>query len=544
MLVLASGCTTASTSSRYFGATDPPEGQALRYVTGSEPESLDPQISTGQPEGRIDMALYEGLTEMDPRTALPIPAIASSWEPNGDNTEFTFHLRSEARWSDGTPITADDFVYSFRRGLSPALAARSAYLAYDIVNAEAYNAGQVRAEALGVDAVDAHTLRIRLRRPLPFLPGLLTNQFFRPVPRQAVERYGEAWANVGRLVASGPFMLQTWRPYDELVVVRNPLYWDAANVRLDSISFYPLEDQTTIMNLYKAGEVDAVLNHTVPVGWIENLRRFDDYMDAPELANMYVCFNTTKPPMDDVRVRRAFNAAIDKVGLSDYLHASKPLFSFVPEGLFDGYPYPGGPPYDPEHARALLAEAGYRNQDGAYDPSTFPIQDVEYMYNTTDTNRQVGEFVQAQWKQNLGLTVALRNTEWRTFLQSRSDLDYKGTARGAWIGDYMDPFTFLNLFSTLGSENCTGWTDATYQTMLADANREPDHRRRYDLLAQAEQYLLDHQPIAPLQTQDTNFVKKPYVKGLYPNPLTMHAWKFVYIEHDPARWDDGPDTGS
>jgi oligopeptide transport system substrate-binding protein len=540
----AVGCTTASSSARYFGTTDPPEGQVLRYITGSEPESLDPQVSSGQPEGRIHMALFAGLTEIDPRTAQPIPSIATSWEPNSDNTAFTFHLRHDARWSDGAPITADDLVYSFRRGLSPALAARSAYLAYDIVNAEEYNSGKAKPDEVGVEAIDSYTLRIRLKRPAPYLPGLLTNQFFRPVPRQAVERYGEAWARVGRLVASGPFMLQAWRPYDKLVVVRNPMYWDAAHVRLDSITFYPLEDQTTMMNLYKAGEVDAVLNHTVPVGWIENLRHYADYMDAPELANMYVCFNTTKAPMNDVRVRMAFNAAIDKVGLSDYLHATKPLYGFVPEGLFEDYPYPGGPPFDPEHARALLAEAGYRDASGAYDPSTFPVDEVEYVYNTTDSNRQVGEFLQAQWKQNLGLTVPLRNVEWRTFLQSRSDLDYKGAARGAWIGDYLDPFTFLNLFSTRGSENCTGWTDQTYQQMLVDANREPDHARRYQLLAEAEHYLLEHMPIAPLQTQSTNFVKKPYVEGLYPNPLTMHAWQFVYIEHDPAKWDQPAETGS
>jgi oligopeptide transport system substrate-binding protein len=545
VLAVSPGCTTASSSSRYFGRTDPPAGQNLRYVSGSEPESLDPEVSDGQPEGRIDMALYEGLTEIDPKTAQPIPAIASSWEPNGDNTVFTFHLRPEARWSDGTPITSADFVYSFRRGLSPALASRSAYLAFDIVNAEDYNSGKAPAESVGVDAVDAHTLRIRLRRPAPFLPGLLTNQFFKPVPRQAVEQYGDGWTKPGHLVASGPFMLKTWRPYDRLVVVRNPEYWDAVHVRLESITFFPLEDQTTIMNLYEAGDIDAFLNHTVPAGWIESLRHYGDYMDAPELTNTYVCLNTTRPPMNDLRVRQAFNAAIDKVGLAQYLHSAKPLFTFLPDELFQGYPPVRGEPFDPAHARALLAEAGYHDANGQYDPSRFPIDQVEYLYNTVDVNRQVGEFLQAQWKQNLGLTVPLKNAEWRTFLQTRADLDYRGMARGAWVGDYVDPFTFLNLFSTLGAENCTGWSDATYQQMLSDANREPDRERRYALLGRAEQYLLDHQPVLPLLTQSTNFMRKPYVKGLYANALTMHAWKYVYIEHDPAKWDEpAVETGS
>ena len=537
----AAGCTAAASDSRYFGKVAPPDGQVLRYITGSEPESLDPQIATGQPEARIIMALFDGLTEIHPRTAQPIPAIASSWDANADNTEFVFHLRSDARWSDGAPMTADDFVYSIRRALSPALAARSAYLAYDIEGAESYNAGETPAESVGVDALDAHTVRFRLRRPVPFLPGLLTNQFFKPVPRGAVEAYGDRWTDPDHIVTSGAFLLRTHRPYDTIVVVRNAQYWDAARVRLDEISFYPLEDATTMYNLYKAGDVDAVYNHTVPSGWIESVRGFADYKDAPELGNMYILFNTTKAPMDDVRVRKAFNAAIDKVGLEHYLHATKALVSFVPTGIFEDYPHPEGDPYDPARARELLAEAGYRDAGGAYAPSTFPIAQVAYTYNTTELNRQVAEFIQAQWKQNLGLTVPLRNVEWRTFLQMRSDLAYDGMVRGAWIGDYMDPFTFLNMFSTAGSENGSGWTDAPYQRMLADANREQDPHRRYELLAEAERHLLAVQPLAPLQVQSTNFMAKPYVKGLYPNPVTMHPWKFVYIEHDPAKWDDdGP----
>jgi ABC-type oligopeptide transport system substrate-binding subunit len=532
------GCSAAASTDRYFGKVDPPAGQVLRYISGSEPESLDPQIATGQPEARILMALYEGLTEIHPRTGQPIPAIASSWEANADNTAFTFHLRPDARFSDGSAITAADFVYSFRRGLEPALAARNAYLALDIVGAEAYNSGKGRAEDVGVDALDAHTLRIRLRQPVPFLPGLVTNQFFKVVPRRAIEAYGDTWTRPGHLISSGAFVLETWRPYDVMVVARNPMYWDAKRVRLDRITFYPLEDSTTMYNLYKAGEVDAVFNHTVPTGWIESVRHFADYQNAPELANMYVLFNTTKPPMNDVRVRKAFNAAIDKVGLGEYLHSSTAISSFVPPGIFDDYPYPSGDPYDPAKARALLAEAGYRNAAGAYDPATFPIGQVAYTYNTVEANRQVAEYLQAQWKQNLGLTVPLHNVEWRTFLQQRSDLAYEGMARGAWIGDYMDPFTFLNLFSTTASENGSGWTDATYQRLLADANREQDPHRRSERLAAAEQYLLTVQPIAPLQVQTTNFMRKPYVKGLYPNPVTLHAWKFVYIEHDPAKWDD------
>ncbi len=277
----AAGCTTAASDSLYFGKVTPPDGQNLRYVTGSEPESLDPQIATGQPEARIFLALFDGLTELDPKTALPIPSLATSWEPNGDNTVFTFHLR-DAVWSDGTPITADDFVYSFRRGLSPALAARNAYLGWDILNAEAYTSGQAKAEDVGVDAIDAHTLRIRLQRPIPFLPGLMTNQFFRPVPRQAVEAWGDRWTDPDHIVTSGPFLLQTHRPVRH---ARRRPQSDGTGTPASSGSTRSRSTRSRTrrrcMNLYKAGEVDAVYNHTVPSGWIGTVEHFKDYRTRP-----------------------------------------------------------------------------------------------------------------------------------------------------------------------------------------------------------------------------------------------------------------------
>jgi oligopeptide transport system substrate-binding protein len=502
--------------------------------------------------------------------------MAERWEALRDNTEYVFHLRDNLRWSNGRPITANDFVYSLRRALSPELASRSAYMAYDIEYAQAFNEGAVfvrnkttgafaadpaspghrlalpgnstaardqelvpvRAEDVGVEAVDDRTLRIRLMRPIPFLAGLLTHQFFRPVPKDAVERYGEAWTRPGHIVTSGPFTLQTWRSYDRLVVVRNPYFWDAANVKLDRITFYPIEDQTTMMNLYKAGEVDAVLNHTPPAAWVDTLRSKKDYMDEPEAAIEFLTFNTTRPPMNDVRVRKAFNAAVDKAALAQFKRTAKPLTAFTPEGIFPGYPQPKGDAFDPERGKKLLVEAGYGNSRGEFDPSRFPIGDVELTYNTSENNKIIMEFVQAQWKQNLGLTVPIKNMEWRTYMDVKSKLQYKGMGRMGWIGDYMDPFTFLALFSTATGDNGTGWFDRKYVAMLDAANRETDPRKRYEMLATAEKLILDAQPILPLLTQATNWVKKPYVKGMFANPSTLHAWKFVYIEHDRSKWDD------
>jgi oligopeptide transport system substrate-binding protein len=540
VIAVAPACMTKAQSSQYFGKTEPPEGQVLRYISGSEPESLDPHVSTGQPEARIYLALYEGLTEYDPVTGQAIPAIAERWVSNADNTEFTFYLRHNARWSNGDPITARDFVYSLRRALSPFLAARSAYLAYYIVGAQAYNEGKGRPEDVGIDAVDDYTVRIRLNTPVPYLSGLVAHQFFRLVPQKAIEQFGDQWTRPEHIVTCGAFKVKTWRSYDRLIVVRDPNYWDRERVKLDQITFYPVEDNTTQMNLYKAGEVDATYNHTVPYAWVDELRRTKDYMDKPENSIEYYMFNTTKPPTNDVRVRRAFNMSIDKAALSSYRRVVKPLTAFSPEGIFPGYPQPKGDGFDPAKARELLAEAGYHDASGTFDPSTFPVERIELSYNTAETNRQTAEFVQAQWKQNLGLTVPLKNIEWKTFLDSRAKLQYSGIARAGWVGDYMDPYTFLDLFSTATGDNGTGWTDPKFVRMLRDANSQHDPMKRYELLAKAESFLLQAQPVIPLYTTSTDWLKKPYVKGLYANPLTLHSWKYVYIEHDRSKWDADP----
>src|SRR2546421_1564319 len=641
--LVAAGCTRRANDSHFFGLVKPPAENVLRYISGDEPESLDPQVSSGQPEARIYMAIFAGLVEYGPKTDAPIPELAERWEVNNDNTEFTFHLRPNLHWSNGDPLTAQDFVYSFRRALSPALASRSAYLAYYVKYAEGYNSGAmfvrdpqsgafalardvepetqakatdaqspaapvdqkklsehpelakgetteldtpfhhfmhepdrlvvsgdeaerakaaaanpklkaalagkefvpVKAEDIGIEAPNDQTVRISLAQPAPFFVGLLAHQLFRPVPRQAIERFGDAWTQPQNMLCSGAFKLEQWKPYNLIVVGRNPQYWDASNVHLDKIYFYPTNEATTMMNMYKAGEVDALYNHTVPPAWLDRIRPLKDYMNAPEMATEYYQINITKPPMNDVRVRKAFNMAIDKQALSDFRKVTKPLYAFMPEGIFPGYAKVPGDQFDPAKARKLLAEAGYRDASGNYDPTKFPISQVELSYNPSESNRAVAEFVQAQWKQNLMLTVPLKAIEWKTFLDTRANLEYKGFSRAGWIGDYADPFTFLALFYTPKGDNGTGWWDPKYVKMLDEANHQLDPQKRYELLAKAESYMLDAQPVIPLLTNATNLMKKPYVKGMYPNPQTLHAWKFVYIERDPAKWDYGvPDMSS
>jgi oligopeptide transport system substrate-binding protein len=613
-------CSTQATS-RFWGQTKAPNEQVLRYISGSEPESLDPHIPTGQPEARILMAFYDGLVEYHPKTMEAIPAIAESWEVSPDGTEYIFKLRKNAKFTNGDPITAKDFVYSFRRALSPELAAKNAYLAYYIKYAKAYNSGYsfvkdangqfllkrdfgekkeapaseenaaapaqtgsfgadtdfhrfiavegkelvpVTAENIGVEAIDDYTFRMTLYQAAPFFLSLLPHQFFRVVHQGTIEKHGGQWVKPQNIVTSGAFKLAAHKPYDEIIAVKNPDYWDAANVRLERIEFYPLEEATTMMNLYKSGAVDATYNATVPAAWKDVVAQYkDEYLNHPEVTIEYYTYTVNKPPVDNLKVRQAFSLAIDRFALAKFRKTTQPLGDFTPKGIFPKYEQARDKVYaellkekgitpeqwekrlfDPERARQLLGEAGYpveKSGDGWVSPK-FPVDKVEVLYNTAESNKAVAEFIQAQWKQNLGITVPLKNMEWKTFLNVRKNLEYNGFGRAGWVGDYMDPFSFLYLFYSKNNDSSTGWYNPEYDRMLDAANKERDEMKRFEMLARAEFFLMQDQPVIPLQTKATNWIKKPYVKGMYPNPGTLHAWKFVYIEQDPNKWDQNVDN--
>src|ERR1044072_7411377 len=483
--LLAAGCVAHAQRQEWFGVISPPPGQTLRYISGAEPESLDPQMSSGQPEARIAISMFEGLLEYHPKTLGPIPGIAVDWKWNDDASEFVFYLRHNAKFSNGEPITARDFVYTVRRGLRPQLASRVAFMAYDIKYAEAFNNGSsfvrdpktgrfvlaseaaetesaapesprlihephrllvppdekerakkakpgtklakllegkelvpVKPEDIGVEAVDDYTLRFTLKQPTPYFLGITQHQFFRVIHEKTVERYGSNWTRPGNIVCSGSHMLAEHTPYNQIVVVKNPYYWDAARVQLEKISFFPLEEQTTMMNLYKAGEVDATYNHTVPASWLKaGLRYAKDYMDAPENGSQYWQLNTKQGPTTDVRVRKALKMAIDRAALQGVRAVAKANGPFVPTGILPGYKSPPGFALDVEGAKRLLAEAGFKDASGKFDPSKFPARDLEITYNTSESNRQVSEFIQAQWKQHLGVSIAPPNNTTRGSLR-------------------------------------------------------------------------------------------------------------------------------
>jgi len=665
LVVLSSvliGCSTQA-STKYWGQTDAPTDNTMRYITGSEPESLDPQFVTGQPEARILIGLYDRLVEYHPKTMDPIPSMATHWEQSPDGAVYTFYLRQNGKFSNGDPIKAQDFAWSFRRALSPELASRYGFLGYDIKYAEAFNSGKsfvkgkdgnfllakdfsnvpadkkepvaepsiettappqnsviptetkvenakpetefekyitsperltvpsdekgqataiktnpkiktalegnelvaVTAEDIGVEAVDDYTLRVTLKQSAPYFTGLLTHQFFGVLHRPTIEKFGEDWIKPQNIVTSGSYKLSVWKPYDEMIIVKDPNYWDAANVKLDSIVFYPMDEQTTMMNIYKSGRIDALYNHTVPAAWNEYIRQYkDEYLLHPEMAIEYYTISVKKPPMDKLPVRKALALAINRDALEQYRKTVKKLADFTPEGIFPKYEEArtrvyarllkekgiseeewGKRMFNPAKACELMKEAGYNvapREEGRCTVTGFPADDITISYNTAESNKQVAEFVQAQWKQNMGITVQLKNMEWKTYLPYRSSIEYTGAARAGWVGDYVDPFTFLSQFYTQSNDSSTGWWNPKYDQLLDEANRTADPTARFEKLAEAEFLLMQDQPILPLSTAGTSWMKKPYIKGMYPNPGTMHPWKFIYIEQDRSKWDENVDN--
>jgi oligopeptide transport system substrate-binding protein len=237
-----------------------------------------------------------------------------------------------------------------------------------------------------------------------------------------------------------------------------------------------------------------------------------------------------------VRVRKALNMALDKKAFADWRHV-KPLSAITPDGIFPGYPQPKGDPFDPERAKHLLAEAGYRDAAGNFDPKKFAESEIELITNPDGNNLTFAEFIQAQWKQTLGATIQIRVMEAKTYFAARANLEYKGVSRFGWSADYMDPYSFLGIFYTPSGGNGTGWWDPKYVALLDEANRTVDHQKRYELLAEAEKMVLEVQPVIPLVVGSTRWMKKPYVKGMYPNAMTLHPWKWIYLERDSAKWD-------
>jgi len=504
-------------------------GAVIRVGNGAEPQDLDPHQVTGQPEHHILASLFEGLAGIDPATLKPIPAAAESWDISPDELVYTFHIRQNARWSNGDPVTARDFAYAWRRILSPKLGSEYAYLLHCIRGARDFNDGKTDDfGTVGVRVLDDHTLELTLENPTPYLLAMQTHSSWFPVHRPTIEKFGAIdergtlWTRAGNHVSNGAFMLAEWQPNDVLRVRRNPCYWNTAKVRLDGIEFYPIDNQQTEERSFRAGNID--LTSTVPMHKTAIYRKEhpDLIKICPDLGVYFYRINTTRPPYTDPRVRRALAMALNRGEIANNVMKAgeTPAASLVPPNTV-GYTSRSSVKYDPEAARTLLAEAGFPGGQG--------MKPVEILYNSSDAHRTIAETVQRMWRDNLGIDVRLINQDWKVYLSAVNTLDYD-VARGGWIADVADPVNFLECFQTGTGNNRTGWSSPEYDALIRASYAETDNTGRLELLQQAEAMLLESAPVIPIYFYTWKFLQSPDVHGLIMNPLDYIAWGDLWLE--------------
>jgi oligopeptide transport system substrate-binding protein len=494
----------------------------LTLCNGDEPQTLDPAIVTGQLEGRICLALFEGLTTRNARGDI-IPGMAESWVRSPDGLTYTFHLRPGIKWSNGDPLTAYDFLNSWERALSPALGSEYAYQLYYLVNGEAYNTGKLKDfSQVGVKAPDAKTLVVTLSHPTAYFLELTSFQTLVPVHLPTIKKYGNDWTKPGKMVSNGPYVLKEWRLNDHILVEANPYYWRPVPVH--RIKVLPTSSPTACFNLFYSHKTDLILDtRSIPSDLVQDIKNKPYFHSNPFGATSFIRFNVNRAPFKDVRVRKALAMAIDKVDIVTKITRGGEAVAdtLVPPGS-PGYTPPPGLAYNLPEARRLLAEAGYPNGQG------FP--DVKMLYAKRGSGEEVAAELQALWKRDLGISVGLRAQEWKVYLNSQEVVDFD-MSMSAWIGDYNDPQTFIDMFVTGGGNNDTNWGDPQYDQMLATSENTADPAKRMQILQNMEKILVDDGvPIAPLYFWVGMSLYHPdKVGGFEPNFVDDHRWGEFYI---------------
>ncbi|UTW46578.1 peptide ABC transporter substrate-binding protein [bacterium SCSIO 12696] len=502
----------------------------LYWGNGEEPQDLDPHITTGVSESYIQESLFEPLVNSHPETLEPEPGVAQRWDINDDKTTYTFHLNPNARWSNGEPVTAEDFRWTFWRAMHPKLGNQYNYMYYPIKNAGPYLRGDINDfDKVGIKVIDKQTLQIQLENPTPYFLGLLSHHSYYPVPRSAIEAHGNAWTRgshwtrPGNMVSNGAFRLTQWKLFNYIEVEKNPYYHKADQVALNGIRFLPTENITTEERMFRANQ----LHHTyeLPADKTSYYRENapEQLLNQPYLGTYYYRLNTRIKPLDNPKVRRALALAINRQQIVERItkQGQLPAFTITPPNTA-GYTAESSLRYDPEEARRLLAEAGYPSGEG--------IDTLEVLYNTKESHRKIAVAIQQMWKQELNINITLRNEDWKVYLDSEKRGEYQ-VSRASWIGDYLDPNTFLDLWIKDGGNNRTGWHNPEYDRLvLEQAPRASSREQRYALLMQAEKILLDEVPVIPIYTYATRHLVHPSLKGVTPNLLDRPFFSHFSLE--------------
>ncbi|MDO4550777.1 MAG: peptide ABC transporter substrate-binding protein [Planctomycetia bacterium] len=583
------------------------------FCNGDDIKTVDPAQASGQPEGRIISAIFEGLCRYHPETLEPLPGVATDWEISEDGLRYTFHLRKNAYWSDDTPVTAEDFSWSMRRFLHPETAAEYAFEMWYIKNSKKFtiqselNAGDpvevelheklpgarpfaagkiIRGKLLeldtsddastvyvveadgvrrifrqtvsateeaqewngektescrwvlydfqhvGIHTPDAYTVVFELEHPVPYFLTLLSFYPMSAVQRKCLETYGSPhWTKPENIVTNGPFLLESRRIRDRVRLRKNPKYWDHEHVYCETIDALAVKFTTTALNLYMTGQSDWIT--TVPLEVVGELKGRKDWHGTPYLGTYYYIINTgdahgnakIAAALGDVRVRRALSMSIDREELTEKVlqGGEIPSYNVVCDRMKERIPYQSAvmERYDPEKARELLAEAGFPGGQG------FP--EITIMYNTSESHRIIAELVQAHLFRNLGIRVRLQNQEWAEFLTKKAKGDFH-IARAGWVADYVDPLTFLLMYTSDSPQNDPKWKNPKFDALIHQAMHEPDTRKRLKILQEAEQIMLNEVPIIPLYVNVSKQMVNPRVEGWYSNLLDMHPLKSIRVK--------------
>ncbi|RLM26572.1 oligopeptide ABC transporter substrate-binding protein OppA [Brenneria alni] len=500
--------------------------EIIRHIK-DEPASLDPIKAVGLPEAQVSRDLFEGLVNQDANGNI-VPGVAQGWQTN-DNRTFTFTLRNDARWSNGDPVTAKDFVYSWRRLVAPENTSPFAWFARlaGMMNAEQIINGQMPTDKLGVTAVDDHTLKVQLNKPVPYFVSLLANFSLFPVHQATVEKYGDDWTKPGNLVGNGAFKLQQRVVNEKLVLAANEYYWDHANTRLTKVTFVPINQESNATKRYLSGDID--ITESFPKNMYQKLlKALPGQVYTPEqLGTYYYAFNTQRPPTNDVRVRKALSYAIDRKVIAEKVLGTgeKPAYHFTPdvtagfeptESLLQQY---SQAELDAQ-AKALISAAGY----GPGKPLKLSL-----LYNTSESHQKIAIAVASMWKTKLGVDVRLTNQEWQTYIDSRNSGNFD-VVRASWVGDYNEASTFLSLLTSQHSGNIARFKNADYDRLMKEAGNQTNAQALNADYNRAEQILMEEAPIASIYQYTNGRLIKPWVKG-YPiaNPEDVAYSHMLYI---------------
>lgn len=518
-----------------LAAPAPKDQQVARYNDATEPETIDPATSTGIPEATIELNVFEGLTRIGAGD-VPVPGVASKWEISPDGKVYTFHLRKSV-WTNGDPVTARDFEYAWKRALAPETASEYAYQLYYIKNGEAYNGGKIKdASQLGIKVINDYTLEVTLEAPTPYFLFLAGFPTLMPVHKKFVEADPKAWfTKPETYVTNGPFKLAKWEHQSKIELVKNDKYWDAKKVKLEKIVFSLIPSNTTEESMFETGQLDILDN--IPLPSMDRWKKDPGFKLDPMIGTYYYIVNCKKIP--DKRVRQALFLAIDRNTLVEKVRKNdghQPAYGWSPPGFTEPdkksdfrkvggtFITTGDLKKDIEKAKKLLAEAGYPDGKG--------LPAIDILYNTSEAHKKIAEFVQQQWKTNLGIEAKLAQQEWQVYLDSRDTGNYT-TARAGWIGDYVHPMTFMDMMVDPKGKNTNNdsfWANAKYDELIEKAKTTADQKAAFKAMHEAEAILMDELPLIPLTFYGNPNVYKPWIKGVEYSALGFVSFKNTWIE--------------